>query len=140
MPVVTVGKTLRAKLGEKGVEELVELLNQAQNDQKANILQIVEEKFERRLSSELSQLKTELIERMEAIRTQTLQRDEEIRSDLLRRMEEIRTELIQRIEVAKTELIQRMEAQRTELIKWMFIFWIGQMGFILGILFTFFKR
>ena len=33
-----------------------------------------------------------------------------------------------------------MEAIKSELIKWMFIFWVGQLGATLGILFVFFKR
>ena len=29
---------------------------------------------------------------------------------------------------------------RAELIRWMFIFWVGQIGVLIGILFAFFKR
>lgn len=29
---------------------------------------------------------------------------------------------------------------KAEVIKWMFIFWVGQVGVILGILFAFFKK
>ena len=32
-----------------------------------------------------------------------------------------------------------MHALRADLIKWMFIFWAGQIGVILGILFAFFR-
>jgi hypothetical protein len=37
-------------------------------------------------------------------------------------------------------LSEEIGTLRAELIKWMFIFWIGQVGAILGILFTFFKK
>jgi hypothetical protein len=37
-------------------------------------------------------------------------------------------------------LSEEIGTLRAELIKWMFIFWIGQVGVILGILFTFFKK
>ena len=40
-------------------------------------------------------------------------------------------------EVGKLEV--RISETKTELIKWMFIFWVGQVGVILGILFAFFK-
>jgi len=46
-----------------------------------------------------------------------------------------------RVEIAevKTELIERIEKKHSDTIKWMFIFWVGQIGAILGILFAFFK-
>jgi hypothetical protein len=85
MSILIVGKPLREKLGDEAVDVLVDLINQSQSNQKKDILEFVEEKFERRLSEEVGTL-------------------------------------------------------RAELIKWMFIFWIGQVGVILGILFTFFKK
>ena len=35
---------------------------------------------------------------------------------------------------------RRLAAAEATLIKWMFIFWVGQIGVITGILFAFFKR
>ncbi len=44
----------------------------------------------------------------------------------------------------KSEGIAELEAAITkfkvDLIRWMFIFWVGQIGVITGILFAFFKR
>jgi len=46
-----------------------------------------------------------------------------------------------KVEIAevKTELIERIEKKHSDTVKWMFIFWVGQIGAILGILFAFFK-
>ena len=74
------------------VDALVRLINQAQEEQKRDIVECVGEKFERRLSEEISRL-------------------------------EVKT-----------------SADKAELIKWMFIFWVGQVAVIVGILFAFFKR
>ncbi|MBO8132220.1 MAG: DUF1640 domain-containing protein [Candidatus Marinimicrobia bacterium] len=109
MPVVTVKKPLREKLGDDGIEALVELINEAQKETKNNVIQFVEEKFEKRLSEELAKVRVEIAE--------------------------VKTELIERIEALKTN----DEKVKSELIKWMFIFWVGQIGAILGILFAFFK-
>ncbi len=95
MPIVSVAKPLREKLGDDGVDALVELINESNNEQKNNILQFVEEKFERRLAEEIGGVEGRL-----------------------------------------TEKILETKA---ELIKWMFIFWVGQVGVMLGILFVFFK-
>ena len=91
MPIVAVGKPLREKLGDDGVDALVELINKSNADQKNNNLEFVEEKFERRLSEEIGKLESKITD------------------------------------------------TKAELIKWMFIFWVGQVGVMLGILFVFFK-
>jgi len=92
MPILKVGKPLREKLGNDAVDSLIELINQAQTEQKNGIPQFVEEKFERRLSEEIS------------------------------------------------KLAQSISETKADLIKWMFIFWVGQVAVILGILFAFFKN
>ena len=79
------------------------LINQAQAEQKRDIVEFVEEKFERRLSAEISRLEVRLSEKIGLLELKT-------------------------------------SADKTELIKWMFLFWIGQVAVILGILFVFFKK
>ncbi len=81
MAVISLPRPLREKLGDDGADALVGLLNQVTEGTRADIITLVEEKFERRLAE--------------------------------------------------------VEAR---LIKWMFIFWVGQIGVITGILFAFFKR
>ena len=118
MPVLTVEKPLRDKLGDDGSDALVRLLNQSREEQKADIIELVEEKFERRLSEEISALETRLTEKIA----------------------DVKTELTEKIAGLKTELTEKMAANKTEIIKWMFIFWVGQLAVILGILFAFFKK
>jgi len=113
MPVVAVGKPLRLKLGDAGADSLVQFINEALAEQKNDILIFVEEKFERRLSEKIGELKTEI--------------------------SETKIELVTLIAQTKTELMTQDANTRSELIKWMFIFWVGQLGMILGILFAFFK-
>ena len=36
----------------------------------------------------------------------------------------------------KVDLISRIESSKTDIIKWMFIFWIGQLAAVAGILFA----
>ena len=106
------------------MEALIELINEAQKETQNNVIKFVEEKFEKRLSEELAKVRVELTERIEGVRT-----------DLIERIEGVRTELKSEIEALKTN----DEKVKSELIKWMFIFWVGQIGAILGILFAFFK-
>jgi len=92
MEILTVPRPLRTRLGE---DSLIELMNKANLQQKEDILIFVEEKFERRLTEEISKI------------------NERITKEIL--------------------------STKTDLIKWMFIFWIGQIGAIIGILLAFFK-
>jgi hypothetical protein len=39
----------------------------------------------------------------------------------------------------KVELISRIESTRADVIKWMFIFWVGQLAAVTGILFALFN-
>jgi len=47
--------------------------------------------------------------------------------------------LTEEISKVNERITKEVSTTRTDLIKWMFIFWIGQIGTILGILFAFFK-
>jgi bifunctional DNA-binding transcriptional regulator/antitoxin component of YhaV-PrlF toxin-antitoxin module len=92
MAVITVPRPLREKLGEEGTDALVALINEAGESNKKSVIEIVEERFERRLAEELGKLRAEM-------------------ADL-----------------------------RANLVQWMFIFWIGQIGVLTGILFAFFRQ
>ena len=125
MPVITVEKPLRDKLGDEAVDSLVRLINQSRTDQKKEILEFVEEKFERRLSEEISDLKVTFMEKIS-----------ETKEELKALVSETRVELTRLVSDSRSENAKA----KADLIKWMFIFWVGQVSVILGILFTFFKK
>jgi len=102
MEIITVPRPLREKLGEVASDSLIELLNKSSQRLKEDVLAFVEEKFERRLTEEISKV------------------NEKITS-----------------EISKVE--QKISESQANMIKWMFIFWLGQIGALIGILFAFFK-
>ena len=88
MPIViTIPKVIREKLGDEGAEALTELFNKIEDRSKEDIIELAEQRFEKRLA----------------------------------------------------QLDTKIERVRADLIKWMFIFWIGQVGVLIGVLFAFFK-
>ena len=103
---------------------MIELINQSLSEQKNDVLQVVEEKFERRLSEEISGLEVRLSEKISRVET-----------DLSEKISRVETDISEKI----TEQGKRSAEYKADLIKWMFIFWVGQVGVILGILFAFFK-
>lgn len=110
MKIINVPKVLREKLGDDGVDALLEVINLANEKVKEDIIEIQTEKYERRLSEEISKLRGEDLAKLDK-----------------RIIEEI-SKL--RVEISKTY---------ANLIKWMFIFCVGEIGVITAILFTFLK-
>jgi hypothetical protein len=110
MAVITLSKPLRERLGDEAVDDFIEILNKVIEDQKQDILKFVEEKFERRLTEEISGVKSEIIR---------------VKSELTTEITQVRSDFMEK---------------HAETIRWMFIFWVGQVGVILGILFAFFKH
>lgn len=102
MPIITVPKVLRDKLGEEGADALVALINAADTQSKGDVLTFVEEKFERRLSEEAAKFNSRL------------------------------TEEVTKLNVKMTNLEAKILEVKADLIRWMFIFWVGQLGAILG--------
>ncbi|MEW6200787.1 MAG: hypothetical protein AB1546_02350 [bacterium] len=124
MAILTPPKVLREKLGEDGVDALIDLVNKANEKQKEDVLVFVEEKFEGRL--------TVTEEKFEG----KLSIMEEKFDNRLSLVEE---KFERRLSEVKSELELKMERIRTDLIKWMFIFWVGQTGVIIGLVLTLFK-
>ncbi|MBI3801846.1 MAG: hypothetical protein HY268_33360 [Deltaproteobacteria bacterium] len=60
MAVITVPRPLREKLGEEGTDALVTLINEAGESNKKSVVEVVEERFERRLTEEIGKLRTDM--------------------------------------------------------------------------------
>ncbi|CUU00517.1 hypothetical protein JGI1_00012, partial [Candidatus Thermokryptus mobilis] len=62
MPVVTIPRALREKLGDEATESLVEFLNQVLQGSKEDVISLSGEKFERRLAEEFAKFDSKLME------------------------------------------------------------------------------
>ena len=121
---------------------------------KGDVLTFVEEKFERRLSEEIAKVNeritTEVAKLHETITVELGKVNERLSEEIAKVNERITTEFaklneritteVARLDVGMARLRQDMAEQKAELIRWMFLFWIGQAGVTLGILFAFFRR
>ena len=124
MKIINVPKVLREKLGDEGVEALLQVLNLSNEDLKKDVITLAEKKFEKRLVEEISKLRVEMGEKLS-----------EMRSEFSEEISKLRVEFSEKI----AEVDKRISSTYANIIKWMFIFWIGQIGAILGILFAFFR-
>ena len=99
MTVIAIPRILQEKLTPEGAEALVEIINKADERSKENIIELSEERFEKRLA-----------------------------------------QLDGKIEKVAAEFDAKIERVKAELLKWMFIFWVGQIGVLTGIMFAFFRK
>jgi hypothetical protein len=131
MPLVTVERPLKEKLGDEAVDAPVRLINQSRTEQKNNVIEFVEEKFERRLSEEIAGVSMNIAE--------VEKRFDHRLSEEISGVNQNLAEVEKRFDHRLSELDTKIASTRADLIRWMFIFWVGQVGFILGMLSAFFK-
>ena len=121
MAVISVPKTLREQLGDQATDALVDLLNQVLEDSRREAFAVVEEKFERRLSEELAVTNQHIIETKSALEQQ---------------IAELEARFDAKLAETKAELQVQIASVRADMIRWMFIFWVGQLAAMTGILYA----
>ena len=124
MSVIAIPKSLRDRLGDEGSEGLVEIISAIDERAREDSLRLLSERFERRLSEEIGKVNQRISEEIGGVRAEI--------GSVMSEVGSVRAEL----HSVRAEL----HSVRAELIKWMFIFWVGQVtvlgGLIIG-LFTF---
>ncbi|MEO0268839.1 MAG: hypothetical protein ABIN73_03760 [candidate division WOR-3 bacterium] len=155
MKIITIPKVLREKLGEDGVDALIELLNASNEKLKIDLIELQTEKYERRLTEEINKLRAEDISRLDKRITEEINK---LKSEDIARLDKRITEESARLDKRITEETAKIDKRITEeisklrvefnekisktyanIIKWMFIFWVGQIGVMTIIFFTFLK-
>ncbi len=149
--MLTVPRPIRERLGEEAASSLVTLLDQVADSTRDSVIAVVEEKFERRLTKEISELRVELREEIGRVRTELttalVVEITKVRTDLMGEIAKVRTDLMGEIGKVHTDTMGEIAKLRVEiantradLIRWMFVFWVGQMVAILGVLFALLRR
>ena len=154
--LITIPKALREILGEEGSEGLIELLNGSSQNTHDSVSNFLAERFERRLSEEIGTLRKEMAEQIEGLRSEMTEQNAALRSEFSERDANLRSEFAEEIAGLRSEFSEQLARQKGELleeiakvreeihtnqattIRWMFLFWVGQIGAMLGILFAFF--
>jgi hypothetical protein len=135
MPIITVEKPLKDKLGDEGVDSLIRLLNQSQQNQKQDLMVYLEEKYEHRLGEEVGAISVTIAETEKRLDNRITEEIGKVNERLTEEIGKVNERITKEIAGVKTDLANT----RADLIKWMFIFWMGQVIALVGILFAFFK-
>ena len=154
MRILKVPKPLRDILGEDGSEGLVEMLEQQQNQTKDATIETAADRFERRLTEVGSELNSRITAVEARLDNRITEESAKLRVDIAEveakldnRITEVEGRL--RVDIAgvearlqvdiaetRTDLSTKIEKSKTETIRWMFLFYIGQVAALGGLLYA----
>jgi len=131
MPVVEIEiyEALKEKIGEDSAKTLLEFIDLR-----------VEKEFERKkdvlaTKEDIAELKSATKQDIAELKSATKEDIAELKSVTKQDIAELEV----KIEKIKAELEVKIEKIKTELVRWMFMFWVGQIGALIAILALFFK-
>ena len=140
MGAVRVPAALMERLGEPASVALVEMQEANNRACVDEVMTQVAERFERRLVEETSKLRVEMAQLRGDLRQEIAQLGSDLRNEMAQLRGDLRQEIAQlggdlRNEIAQLggNLRSEMAVHRFELLKWMFVFWVGQLVSVVGI-------
>jgi hypothetical protein len=125
----TAPTALREQLGSEATHDLVRMFDMARAEWTAEVVSLSLERFERRLVEEVAGLQIEMAQQNATLREKLAQQGAALRGEIAA----VRTDLKSDMQEGFATIRQEMAANRFELLKWSFLFWIGQVLAIVGL-------
>jgi hypothetical protein len=119
MDIEQVPAALREQLGLEATSGLLKVLDRSHRDGRADVIAACTDRFERRLVEEISGVRVQIAQLEASLRREVTDMGAAIRRDMAEMCAGIR---------------QDMASGRVELLKWCFLFWVGQVVAIAGIM------
>jgi hypothetical protein len=119
MDIEQVPAALREQLGLEATSGLLQVLDRSHRDGRADVIAACTDRFERRLVEEISGVRVQIAQVEASLRREMTEMGAAIRRDMAELCAGIR---------------QDMASGRVELLKWCFLFWVGQVVAIAGIM------
>ena len=155
--IVAIPEVLREKLGPEGARALADLLNEASVKTRGDVIELAVSRFESRLAEEIGALRAEF----GVLRGEFDSKIGGLRGNLDAGLAELRGEFDSKIGGLSGEFDSKIGGLRGDLnaglaglrgdldadrgrfegrmTRWMFVFWIGQIGVLLAMFFAFFQ-
>jgi hypothetical protein len=124
---------LRSALGPDATQAFLEVLERSHQDARPAVIAACTERFERRLVEEISSLRLEMAQQGASLRLEMAQQGAGLRVEMAQQGADLRQAMNQLAAGLRAE----MAAGRVELIRWSFLFWVGQViaiGGVMGVL------
>lgn len=135
MAIISIPKLLREKLGDEGTDALVHVLNENEKELKSSVIEFAAQRFEQTLTREIAGVRVELAESEKRFDKRLTEEIAGVRVELAESEKRFDKRLTEEI----ADLGGRIDKSKSDTIKWMFLFWIGQIGVVLGFILTVFK-
>ena len=104
MAVISVPRELREKLGDPATDSLVDLLHQFGNEQRQDLIAVVEERFARHVA-----------ESRDALRSEMQTRTDTLRSEMHTGLDTLRSEMHTGLDTLRSEMHAGLDALRSEM-------------------------
>jgi hypothetical protein len=125
-----VPESLRERLGPEATSGLVELPGIAQREWSAEVIEVSVDRFERRLGAETAGVRHDMTTGFAAVRREMTEGFATLRQEMTEGFAQVRQEMTAEFAAVRRE----MADMRFDLLKWSFVFWIGQVLAIAGIM------
>ena len=122
--IIAIPEALRERLGPEAAQALAELLNEARVQTKGDVIEIAASGFKRQLAEDVGGLRAEMHSEIGTLRSEMHSLIGGLRAEMHSEFGNVRAE---------------MREVESRITRWMFVFWIGQLGALLGVLFAFFR-
>ena len=122
MAIIAMPDIIQERLGSDVTTALMDVMNMAMEEERRIIQTLVEGRYERRLSEEISGIREYIAEMRAEIREEMA----DMRAECRERIAALESELRQEMAQMEAHLLAEIARRHSELIRWMFIFWIGQ--------------
>lgn len=134
MNLTEVPEALAERLGNDGTEGLVTLLGLMKTEWTHDVLATAVDRFDRRLGTEVSSLRADLAREMATLRQDVTRDILVLRQDVTKEMSVLRQDVTKEMAMLRQDFTRDLSNVRVELLKWSFLFWIGQVAAIAGLL------
>ena len=111
------------------------MLNEQEREVRNSVIDAAAFRFEKKLGDEISGVRVELANTEKRFEKKLGEEIGKVDKRLSEEIHYLREDMVKGDETLRTEI----QAAKTDTIRWMFIFWIGQVGALIGILFAFFS-
>ncbi len=115
MPIIQVPEALREKLGDKASEGLVTLIKDAQEEQKSHLLELVEERFARRVLESQMILRGETVDLSTSLRGEMADLSTSLRGEMADLSTSLRHEMVDLSASLRKEIADTSTALRKEM-------------------------
>ena len=139
--MASVVRALREKLGDEAMGGLQNFVDDAGRRWKDDVLTLTGERFNNRLGEELGAFRLDMAKEFAAVRVEAAKEFAAVRGEMAKEFAAVRGEMAKEFAAVRGEMAKEFAAVRGEMaetrfsmLKWAFVFWVGQLVAMTGIM------